>query len=63
MGSVGPGIKYVMVEVTVLLGSGKIAVTVTMVEFVVIPSPVVGMSVMVCVTVEVVVVRGTGGYV
>lgn len=53
-----------MVVVTVLPGSGKVVmVVVTILERVVPAPPAVGMSVIVCVAVEVIVVRGTGGYV
>ena len=61
---VGTVTENVVVVVTVLPGSGKVVVVVvTILERVVPAPPAVGMSVIVCVAVEVIVVRGTGGYV
>ena len=44
-----------------LPGNGKIVVMITTLETVEVPPPAVGISVMVCVAVDVTVVRGTGG--
>lgn len=57
------GTENVTVIVAVLAGDGKIVVVVTMVETVVAPSPAVGTSVIAWVNVDVIVVRGMGGYV
>lgn len=55
------GNSTVVVVVTVLPGNGKIVVMITTLETVEVPPPAVGISVMVCVAVDVTVVRGTGG--